>query len=135
MHVYVYDMHVCAYGCGCAHLCLCMYRAQVSTRCLLCWSPSYLLRQTLSLHLYPTDWLDWLACKPLGSSVSGMRGSHYKSHPFTWVLRIWVQSSCLHTKHFPYEPTSYPQISILNVTLHPSIKYWFFMFYSSIQTM
>lgn len=39
----------------------------------------------------PTDWLDWLACKPLGSSVSGMRGSHYKSHPFTWALRIWVQ--------------------------------------------
>lgn len=95
VHVY---MHVCVWVCGgVVHRCWLLMVGVFFSH-----SPPCVLRQVLSRNLELTDWLDWLAREPQGTSHLCLQDSRHNfcTWLFPWVLDIKVRSSCLLGKHF-----------------------------------
>ena len=71
-------------------------------------SPSYSLKQHLSLSLKLTDCLDQLANQPLKflrlcfPMLGGIRGLHYHAQLLHGCCRSEFRSSCLHSKQALY---------------------------------
>lgn len=57
-------------ACVCACLCACVWKPEQTLNVLLDCSPSYVLRQGLSINLHLTDWLSWLANQLWGFASS-----------------------------------------------------------------
>lgn len=100
-------------ACVCACLCACVWKPEQTLNVLLDCSPSYVLRQGLSINLHLTDWLSWLAnqlwgfassvlppCLPLsGYSSVSMPGFYVEPKICTEVLLL-VWQAYLSLNHF-----------------------------------